>query len=176
MEFKGHSLIQNNDYSWKLEKAGGMRVPGVVYASEKMIKEILRDNSLQQVINVAHLPGIEKWSIAMPDIHQGYGFPIGGVAAMDLEKGVISPGGVGYDINCGCRLLSRTKARKSAKGRNIRKELSRKGISIYSSGKATLLEEVPWAYKDVSEVVDVVHDLGIAAKVARLRPLIVVKG
>ncbi len=482
MDFKGHSIERVNEHSWRLEKTGGMRVSGIVYASEKMMRDILGDKSLQQVINVAHLPGIEKWSIAMPDIHQGYGFPIGGVAAMDMEKGVISPGGVGYDINCGCRLLrsnleygdiaehidsigsslflnipsgvgstgkidlsleeerevlvegskwavkrgfgeaddlektedggtyegadadsisevaikrgkrqlgtlgsgnhflevdlveecfdedasssfglskgqvvvlihtgsrgfgyqvcddylgtmrrymhrekielpdgqlacahisspegkrylkalacaanyawanrqilsffvretfqkvlkmgpsrvgmslvydcghntakieehevgeekkrvlvhrkgstrafprgreelpssyrnigqpvlipgdmgrysyvlvgeeksmslafgstchgagrllSRTKARKSAKGRNIRRELSRKGISIYSSGKATLLEEVPWAYKDVSEVVDVVHNLGIATKVAKLRPLIVVKG
>lgn len=82
-----------------------MRVDGIVYASKKMLDDILKDKSLAQVINVATLPGIVKASMAMPDIHQGYGFPIGGVAAFDMEEGVISPGGVGYDINCGVRLL-----------------------------------------------------------------------
>lgn len=83
-----------------------MRVPGVIYASEKLIPEILKDKACEQVANVAFLPGIVKYSLAMPDIHWGYGFSIGGVAATDPEKnGVISPGGVGYDINCGVRLL-----------------------------------------------------------------------
>jgi tRNA-splicing ligase RtcB (3'-phosphate/5'-hydroxy nucleic acid ligase) len=82
-----------------------MKVPGRVYATEKMLKNIHQDKALEQVINVAHLPGIQKYSIAMPDIHWGYGFPIGGVAAFDAEEGVISPGGVGYDINCGVRLM-----------------------------------------------------------------------
>src|SRR3989304_1796727 len=81
-----------------------MRVPGRVYATEKMLKDIQKDKALEQVVNVAYLPGIQKYSIAMPDIHWGYGFPIGGVAAMDAEAGVISPGGVGYDIHCGVRL------------------------------------------------------------------------
>src|SRR5690606_24092813 len=76
-----------------------------VYADKGMMGDIRQDQSLQQVANVAHLPGIVKASIAMPDIHWGYGFPIGGVAAMDVEEGVISPGGVGYDINCGVRLV-----------------------------------------------------------------------
>jgi tRNA-splicing ligase RtcB len=85
-----------------------MRVDGIVYADEKMMRDIRKDESLQQVRNVAHLPGIVGASIAMPDIHWGYGFPIGGVAAMDASdggQGVVSPGGVGYDINCGVRLL-----------------------------------------------------------------------
>ena len=82
-----------------------MNVPGIIYASEKMISKILMDKSPIQVANVATLPGILKASMAMPDIHWGYGFPIGGVAAFDVDKGVISPGGVGYDINCGVRLL-----------------------------------------------------------------------
>jgi tRNA-splicing ligase RtcB len=83
-----------------------MRVDGIVYADETLMADIREDPALQQVANVAHLPGIVKASIAMPDIHWGYGFPIGGVAAMDVEEGgVISPGGVGYDINCGVRLL-----------------------------------------------------------------------
>lgn len=82
-----------------------MRVSARVYATEKMLEDILSDRSLNQLVNVATLPGIQKYAIAMPDIHEGYGFPIGGVAAMDLEGGVISPGGIGYDINCGVRLL-----------------------------------------------------------------------
>ena len=69
-----------------------------------MLERIKEDKALEQVVNVAHLPGIRKYSIAMPDIHWGYGFPIGGVAGVDAEEGVISPGGVGYDINCGVRL------------------------------------------------------------------------
>jgi tRNA-splicing ligase RtcB len=84
---------------------GGMLVPGRVFASAEMMEDIVRDQALRQVINVAHLPGIVGQSIGMPDIHWGYGFPIGGVAAMDADEGVISPGGVGYDINCGVRLL-----------------------------------------------------------------------
>ncbi len=93
------------DFKWRIPKHGGMRVDGIVYASEKLLKGLSGDQCLQQVANVAHLPGIVKHSIAMPDIHWGYGFPIGGVAAFRLEDGVVSPGGVGYDINCGVRLL-----------------------------------------------------------------------
>jgi len=84
----------------------GMRTDVVVYASPALLEQIKRDQSLEQAINVATLPGIVGPSLAMPDIHQGYGFPIGGVAAMDWEEGVVSPGGVGYDINCGVRLLT----------------------------------------------------------------------
>ncbi len=87
-----------------LPQKEGMRVPGLVIATEELLKEIEIERPLEQVCNVAHLPGIVGYSIAMPDIHWGYGFPIGGVAAMDVETGVISPGGVGYDINCGVRL------------------------------------------------------------------------
>lgn len=82
-----------------------MKVPGLIYADEAMMKAIISDNSPDQVAHVATLPGIVKWSIAMPDIHHGYGFAIGGVAAFDADEGIISPGGVGYDINCGVRLL-----------------------------------------------------------------------
>src|SRR3989338_481835 len=84
----------------------GMRVPGKIFASEKLLKEILKDKAIEQVVNVAHLPGIVGFSMAMPDMHWGYGFPIGGVAATDPQKGgVISPGGVGFDINCGVRFI-----------------------------------------------------------------------
>ena len=82
-----------------------MKVPGLIYIDESMMEKAREDNALQQVVNVAQLPGILGASIAMPDIHWGYGFPIGGVAAMDADEGVVSPGGVGYDINCGVRLL-----------------------------------------------------------------------
>ncbi|MCU0644298.1 MAG: RtcB family protein [bacterium] len=94
-----------HDFLWEIPKEDKMNVPGRIYASEKMINEIRRDNSPQQVLNVTHLPGIVNYSMAMPDIHWGYGFPIGGVAAFDLNNGIISPGGVGYDINCGVRLM-----------------------------------------------------------------------
>src|SRR5271170_2901398 len=96
--------------TYLLPQTGGMRVPGLVIATEDLLKEIEIERPLEQVCNVAHLPGIVGYSIAMPDIHWGYGFPIGGVAAMDAEDGVISPGGVGYDINCGVRLI-RTRLR-----------------------------------------------------------------
>jgi tRNA-splicing ligase RtcB (3'-phosphate/5'-hydroxy nucleic acid ligase) len=88
-----------HDYLWEIPKTGGMRVPGRIYATRDLLAEGGDDESLNQVRNVAHLPGIVKYSIAMPDIHWGYGFPIGGVAATRPDDGVISPGGVGYDIN-----------------------------------------------------------------------------
>ncbi|MBF0528458.1 MAG: RtcB family protein [Deltaproteobacteria bacterium] len=99
-------LKRIDPYRIDIEPFGGMRVPGRIFADEPMLEIIRRDESLTQVANVAHLPGIIGRSLAMPDIHWGYGFPIGGVAAMDMKDGVISPGGVGYDINCGCRLLT----------------------------------------------------------------------
>ena len=94
-----------DDVRWRIPREHGMRVDGIIYAGAEMMDDIRQDKSLEQVANVAHLPGILRASIAMPDIHWGYGFPIGGVAGMDAEEGVISPGGVGYDINCGVRLL-----------------------------------------------------------------------
>lgn len=100
-------LKQVAPYRWQLpiDSFPGMRVPGEIIASPKMIPRIINDKTPQQVANVATLPGILKASMAMPDIHWGYGFPIGGVAAFDLDEGVISPGGVGYDINCGVCLV-----------------------------------------------------------------------
>ncbi len=97
-------LVKLSDYLWEIPKTGAMLVPGRVYASAKMIDDMREDPALTQVANVACLPGIVGYSLAMPDIHWGYGFPIGGVAAVDGDEGVISPGGVGYDINCGVRL------------------------------------------------------------------------
>ncbi|MFH1230662.1 MAG: RtcB family protein [Planctomycetota bacterium] len=101
-------LNKITDYLWEIPKTTQecMNVPGRIYASEKLLKMVGEDKSPQQVANVACLPGIVGYSLAMPDIHWGYGFPIGGVAAFDIEHGgVISPGGVGYDINCGVRLI-----------------------------------------------------------------------
>jgi len=93
------TLNRIEEYLWEIPRQGSMRVPGRIYASEKLLADLKTDNSLRQVMNVAHLPGIVGYSLAMPDIHWGYGFPIGGVAAMDVDDGVVSPGGVGYDIN-----------------------------------------------------------------------------
>lgn len=100
-------LQKLDDNRWLIPRdyKPGMKAEGIIYADERMIQDITQDQSPEQVANVAHLPGIVGRSMAMPDIHWGYGFPIGGVAAMDLNDGVVSPGGVGYDINCGVRML-----------------------------------------------------------------------
>jgi len=100
------SLKKLDSFRWLIPKTGNMRVPGLLFSNEFLLKDIKKDQSLLQVCNVATLPGIIGYSLAMPDMHWGYGFPIGGVAAFDLEDGIISPGGVGYDINCGCRLMT----------------------------------------------------------------------
>jgi tRNA-splicing ligase RtcB (3'-phosphate/5'-hydroxy nucleic acid ligase) len=111
-------LKQINDFLWEIPKSGGMRVPGRIYANQDLMEAIIKDDSLKQVQNVAHLPGIVKYSLAMPDIHQGYGFPIGGVCATDPQQdGVISPGGVGYDINCGVRLARTSIQEKNLEGK-----------------------------------------------------------
>ena len=100
-------LNRIDDYRWEIPQSykAGMRVPGLIYADEGMLSHIKEEQALEQVANVAFLPGIVSRSLAMPDIHWGYGFPIGGVAATRVSDGVISPGGVGFDINCGVRLL-----------------------------------------------------------------------
>jgi tRNA-splicing ligase RtcB len=104
--YKEYDIIESEPGAWVIPQKNQMNVPGKIYVSEEMLRLLVEEEGgLQQVINVASLPGIQKYSIAMPDIHWGYGFPIGGVAAMDMEEGVISPGGVGYDINCGVRLI-----------------------------------------------------------------------
>lgn len=101
-------LERLDNYSWRIPQKykPGMRVPGIVLADEELLEKMKTDRTLEQCTNVAHLPGIYKYAITLPDGHEGYGFPIGGVAATDYEEGVISPGGVGYDINCGVRLLT----------------------------------------------------------------------
>lgn len=104
-----HDLVQLDEFTYEIPRSyrSDMRVPARFFASPEILEAVLHDRSLEQLVNVATLPGIQQWALAMPDMHQGYGFPIGGVAAMDIKKGgVISPGGIGYDINCGVRLLA----------------------------------------------------------------------
>ena len=109
-------LKKIDDCRWEVPQSGGMRVPGIIYSSERLLRDMGSDESQKQVANVAHLPGIVNYSLAMPDVHWGYGFPIGGVAAFDVENGIISPGGVGYDINCGCRLMTTRLAYEEIRG------------------------------------------------------------
>ncbi len=99
-------LVEETPWRWRIDRSGEMRVPGIVFASRTLLPDVSADRSLEQVVNVATLPGIVGASFAMPDVHWGYGFPIGGVAATEVEAGgVVSPGGVGFDISCGVRLL-----------------------------------------------------------------------
>ena len=102
-----NDLEKINDFLWEIPRTfwTQMQVPARVYASETLLNEMLDDRCLPQLVNVACLPGIVNYALAMPDAHEGYGFPVGGVAAFDIETGIISPGGIGYDINCGVRLL-----------------------------------------------------------------------
>lgn len=155
-------LEKITDYKWRLPSTfkEGMRVDGIIYCSEKMLPQIKKDNALVQVANVAFLPGIVKYSLAMPDIHWGYGFPIGGVAATDpLKGGVISPGGVGFDINCGVRLLRTNLTGEDVKGRiseivdllynNVPSGVGSKGdirLSV-SEERKILVEGAKWAVK-----------------------------
>lgn len=111
------NLKKINEFVYEIPVEEGMNVPGRIFASEKLISQISKDKSLEQVKNVAKLPGILSSSLVMPDAHQGYGFPIGGVAAFDKEIGVISPGGIGYDINCSVRLLRTNLKIKDLRGK-----------------------------------------------------------
>lgn len=151
-----------NDFKWEVvrDKSLGMRVHGIIFADEGILKHAEQEKTIDQVINVATLPGILKASYAMPDIHYGYGFPIGGVAAMNKDEGVISPGGVGFDISCGVRVLRTNLSIHDIKSRleDIVYELSvyiPKGVG--SKGKIKLsdsrmrelfIEGVNWAIKN----------------------------
>jgi tRNA-splicing ligase RtcB (3'-phosphate/5'-hydroxy nucleic acid ligase) len=152
-------LQKVDDFRWLMPKSHkpGMRVDGLIFASEDMLDDIMGEQALEQVANVAFLPGIVKYSLAMPDIHWGYGFPIGGVAAMDLKDGVVSPGGVGFDINCGVRMLRtnlvedevRPKAKQLADSlfRNIPSGVGSEGRVKLKSGEIdeVLVHGTSWA-------------------------------
>ncbi|PIY60427.1 RNA-splicing ligase RtcB, partial [Candidatus Woesearchaeota archaeon CG_4_10_14_0_8_um_filter_47_5] len=107
-----YDVEQKNEYMYEVKKQGNMHVPLRIYASKKIMEQLKGDNAIQQGINVACMPGIIGQSIMCPDAHQGYGFPIGGVAAFDAATGIITPGGIGFDINCGVRLLASELDRK----------------------------------------------------------------
>src|SRR5262245_60257440 len=101
-------LRQISPWEWEIPRTfrNDMRANARLYASRELVEHLVEERALDQLVNTATLPGVQDPALAMPDIHQGYGFPIGGVVAIDAEGGVISPGGVGYDINCGVRLLA----------------------------------------------------------------------
>jgi tRNA-splicing ligase RtcB (3'-phosphate/5'-hydroxy nucleic acid ligase) len=123
-------LEKIDEFRWRIPKSykAGMRVDGLIYADENMLRQILEDRAIEQVANVAFLPGIVGSSMAMPDIHWGYGFAIGGVAATRVSDGVISPGGVGFDINCGVRLL-----RTNFTVEEVRPHLNKLADAIFSA-------------------------------------------
>ncbi len=153
-------LNKLGDNVWEIPRQGEMRVAAVVYASAKLLDGIRRDQTLAQARNVACLPGIVRRSYVMPDAHQGYGFPIGGVAAFDLDEGIVSPGGVGYDINCGVRLLRTdyTEADVSDRRRELLAEIFKEvpagvgkgGVTKLSRGvlKEILVRGAEWAVEN----------------------------
>lgn len=165
-----------NDNCWEIPKTGNMKVPGRIYANKKLLDSIKDDESPDQVANVACLPGIVNFSLAMPDMHWGYGFPIGGVAAFDYENGIISPGGVGYDINCGCRLIRTNLLYNDIKGEikklvyalfhNIPSGIGSRGkIKLTVKEEKSVLEKgAQWAVKNgygYEEDLERTEDLGV---------------
>ncbi|HYY50909.1 MAG TPA: RtcB family protein [Nitrososphaeraceae archaeon] len=154
-----HRVKKINDFIFKIEKDStkGMNVPVTIYATDNLISKMVSDRTIDQAANVSTLPGVTKNVVVLPDGHEGYGFPVGGVAALDLEEGVISPGGVGYDINCGVRLLSTSLSEKDVKPnvKDLVNELFRSipsGVGSEGSVKLTesnlnelLIEGVRWA-------------------------------
>jgi tRNA-splicing ligase RtcB len=153
-------LRKVSDNIWEIPRQGAMRVPARIYASAHLVELAKRDLTFTQARNVAFLPGIRRMSYVMPDAHQGYGFPIGGVAAFDLDEGIISPGGVGYDINCGVRLLRTDYAEKdvTARRRELLAEIFKEvpagvgkgGVTKLSQGvlREILLKGAEWAVEN----------------------------
>lgn len=135
-------LKKVGEYEYELPKTGKMLVPGKIFISPKLL-ELVEENAIQQVANVAQLPGIVKHSLALADMHSGYGFPIGGVAAFDIEKGIISPGGVGYDINCGVRILATNLTKKDilAKKKELLNQLFKEVPSGIGKGSVVKLNK-----------------------------------
>jgi len=141
---KKNDLVKVHDFLWEIPKSfrSDMRVPARVYSSEEMLEAILEDRSLEQLINVATLPGIVGYALAMPDVHEGYGFPVGGVAAFSTENGIISPGGIGYDINCGVRLL-----KSSMKKQEIAPHLESLSKALYKGVPSGVGQGGPLVFK-----------------------------
>lgn len=148
-----NQLRRLDSYRWLVPRSTrpGMHTDALIYADEKLLENILGDSSIEQAMNVACLPGIVGRSLAMPDIHQGYGFPIGGVAATDFRHGVISPGGVGFDINCGVRLLGSTLERDEVtpKLRELVNQLFR-DVPSGTGSEGT----VPCSFSDLDDVLE----------------------
>lgn len=128
MSIEKQHLKKINDYLWEIPQSfrSDMRVPARIYASEKMLEEIFKDQTLEQLVNLSTLPGIQKYALVMPDAHEGYGSPIGGVFATDIKNGIISPGAIGYDVNCGVRLLRSEKI-----SADIKNHLGNLGTAIF---------------------------------------------
>jgi tRNA-splicing ligase RtcB (3'-phosphate/5'-hydroxy nucleic acid ligase) len=158
-------LEKLTEFKWRIPRSykPEMRVDGVVFASERMMESLREDMALEQVANVATLPGIIGASMAMPDIHHGYGFSIGGVAAMDEQEGVISPGGVGYDIGCGVRLLRTdlTEKRVKPKLKELADQLYRDvPTGVGAQGRLTISEQEVAGVLAEGAHWTVAHDLG----------------
>jgi tRNA-splicing ligase RtcB (3'-phosphate/5'-hydroxy nucleic acid ligase) len=164
-------LRRLDDTLWEIPRRNAMRVPARVFADEELLEAIRDDRALEQLANVATLPGIVEASLAMPDIHQGYGFPVGGVAATEPPQGVVSPGGVGYDINCGVRLLalplsaSELGERKEALVHEISREVPA-GVGR-GAGRTLRVAELDQVLLDGSRVLVERWGVGTAADVER---------
>ncbi|MGB6462684.1 MAG: RtcB family protein [Nitrosotalea sp.] len=120
--------IGNMEYRIEADASRGMKVPVTIYADEGLLQKMLTDRTITQAVNVSTLPGVVKHVVVLPDGHEGYGFPVGGVAAMDAEEGMISPGGVGYDINCGVRLV-----RTNLNEKDVRPKLKELVLELFKS-------------------------------------------
>jgi len=137
-------FIKIDNYLWEIPKSfrQDMRVPARIYVSEKMLEDIFRDRSLDQLINLTCLPGIQKYGLAMPDMHEGYSSPIGGVAAIRIQDGIISPGMQGYDVNCGMKLLKSEYSEKDLKPylENLTTEIQKEVPSGLGKGRQAKLD------------------------------------
>jgi len=154
-----HKVTKINEFEFRVEMDGSndMKVPVTIYANDDLISKMTIDRTIHQAVNVSTLPGVKKHVVVLPDGHEGYGFPVGGVAATDLEEGVISPGGVGYDINCGVRLIKTSLTERDLKPRlkDLVNELFRSiPLGVGSEGRVKLtkaeldellVEGVDWA-------------------------------
>lgn len=142
-------IEQMGKYKYTIKKTGDMKVPAIFYSTDKLVSFIDKDNALTQLNNIATLPGIQQYALGMPDMHEGYGFPIGGVAAFDAEEGVVSPGGVGFDINCGVRVIKTNLIYE-----DIEKHLSDLGKMLYNNIPVGLgsTGELKFAKKEMKKI------------------------